>query len=67
MKRRWRDYDLSIVLNWQSEFLQLRAFGSHESRDGDDELKGMHTGIDERLARVEHGRVPQPIPAGERR
>ena len=76
MKRR-RDYNFSILLNWQSEFLQLLAFvvlttyfihrGSHESRDGDDELKAMHTGIDERRARVEHGRVSQPIPAGERR
>ena len=49
--------------NWQSEFLQLLTFvvltaflihrGSHESRDGDDELKATLVGIDERLARVE--------------
>ena len=63
--------------NWQSEFLQLLAFvvltayfihrGSHESRDGDDELKARLSGIDERLARVEHALSPTRVSAGERR
>jgi Domain of unknown function (DUF6766) len=49
--------------NWQSEFLQLLTFvvlttflihrGSHESRDSDDEIKGLLQRIEDRLARIE--------------
>jgi hypothetical protein len=62
--------------NWQSEFLQLLTFvvltayfihrGSHESRDGDEELKAMLNGIDERLARVEHAVAPRRVSVGDR-
>ena len=54
--------------NWQSEFLQLLTFvvltaflihrGSHESRDSDDEVKALLTGIDQRLARLERASAP---------
>jgi hypothetical protein len=57
-----------ILENWQSEFLQLLAFvvltaflihrGSHESRDGADELKAMLTDMDQRLARIEQALSP---------
>ena len=63
--------------NWQSEFLQLLAFvvltayffarGSHESRDGDDELKALLMGIDDRLVRVEYALSPRCVLAGDPR
>ena len=49
--------------NWQSEFLQLLTFvvltasfihrGSHESRDGDDEMKAMIRRIEARLSELD--------------
>ena len=70
--------------NWQSEFLQLFTFvvltaflihrGSHESRDGDDELKAQLTRIERRLEELTvspvngHGRTPAQVElAGSRR
>jgi hypothetical protein len=66
--------------NWQSEFLQLTTFvvftaflihrGSHESRDGDDELRGMVEEIRDRLERMERaeraGGSSDRAPAGRR-
>lgn len=53
--------------NWQSEFLQLLTFvvltsflihkGSHESKDGDEELKAMIKDVQKRLAKMEKSEV----------
>jgi len=53
--------------NWQSEFLQLLTFvvltsflihkGSHESKDGDEELKSMIKDVQKRLAKMEKSEV----------
>ena len=58
----WR-WGQATFENWQSEFLQLLAFvvltsflvhrGSHESRDGDDELRATLGRVEARLARIE--------------
>ncbi|HKZ03884.1 MAG TPA: DUF6766 family protein [Methylomirabilota bacterium] len=52
--------------NWQSEFLQLLTFvvltaslihrGSHESKDSDDEMKGMLQRIEQRLGSLDDSR-----------
>jgi len=57
------DWAAATMENWQSEFLQLLAFviltayfihrGSHESKDSDEEMKGLLRRLDERLARIE--------------
>jgi hypothetical protein len=63
--------------NWQSEFLQLLTFvvltsfllhrGSHESKDGDDELRAKLDRIERRLAELAsqsangHGRTPDRL------
>lgn len=56
--------------NWQSEFLQLLTFvvltsflihrGSHESRDGDDEMKETLARIEQRLASLERSEKLSP-------
>jgi hypothetical protein len=58
----WR-WGQATFENWQSEFLQLLAFvvltsflihrGSHESKDGDDELRATLDRVEARLARIE--------------
>lgn len=57
------DWGQATFENWQSEFLQLLSFvvltsflihkGSHESKDGDEELKQLVIGLHERLDRLE--------------
>jgi outer membrane murein-binding lipoprotein Lpp len=52
----------AVFENWQSEFLQLLAFvvltsflihrGSHESRDGDDELKAQVSRLEAKIDRL---------------
>jgi hypothetical protein len=61
----WPQFLSSTFENWQSEFLQLLTFvvltaflihrGSHESKDGDEELKAMIERVDRRLERLERG------------
>jgi hypothetical protein len=59
----WPQFLSSTFENWQSEFLQLLSFvvltaflihrGSHESKDGDEELKRIVLRIDRRLDALE--------------
>ena len=57
------DWSQATFENWQSEFLQLLSFvlltsflihkGSHESKDGDEEMKALIVSLHERLHKIE--------------
>lgn len=63
------DWAAATFENWQSEFLQLLSFvvltsflihkGSHESKDGDEEMKALILDIRNRLDRLEKSDVRQ--------